>query len=126
MQEQVIDSDGFRLYARSLEVKFELQRVFFNENSARVKLKCVSLVREMSSAIKESVVTIYVPSMDQLSNQKLINWRSDGKHKTLLTLSVWRFLYLHIVICFLLFSLLNVFVRNQKCIVVDFVKGCFG
>lgn len=79
MMEQVIDSDGFRLFSRSLEVKFQLQRVFFTENSARVKLKCVSHVREKPTIIKESVVTIYVPSMDQLSNQKLINWRSDGK-----------------------------------------------
>lgn len=88
MQEQIIDEDGFRLYARSLEVQFPLERVYFAENSARVKLKCVALVREMPTAIKESVVTIYVPSMDQLSNQKLINWRSEGKLLTKLSISL--------------------------------------
>lgn len=80
MQEVITDADGFRLYSRSLEVRFQLVRAFFAENNARVKLKCVSQVREMPTAIKESVVTIYVPSMDQLSNQKLINWRSGGEY----------------------------------------------
>lgn len=79
-RERIDLSDGFQLYSRSLEIRFRLDRTMFIDNSARIKLKCIAKIKEMPTAIRESVVTIYVPSMDQLSNQKLINWRNAGKN----------------------------------------------
>lgn len=78
-REQITEADGFRLYLRSLELRFRLHKNIFGENNSRVKLKCVAHIREVPKAIKESVATIHVPSMDELTNQKLITWRSAGK-----------------------------------------------
>lgn len=78
-REQITEADGFRLYSRSLELRFRLHKNIFGENNSRVKLKCVAHIREVPKAIKESVATIHVPSMDELTNQKLITWRSAGK-----------------------------------------------
>lgn len=78
-RERIDESDGFQLYSRSLEIRFRIDRKMFTDNSARIKLKCIAKIKEMQTSHRESVVTIYVPSMDQLSNQKLINWRNAGK-----------------------------------------------
>ncbi|XP_063704183.1 uncharacterized protein LOC134833697 [Culicoides brevitarsis] len=77
-REQITETDGFRLYSRSVELRFRLYKNIFGENNSRVKLKCVAHIREVPKAIKESVATIHVPSMDELTNQKLITWRSGG------------------------------------------------
>lgn len=82
LREHITEADGFRLYSRSLELRFRLHKTIFGENNSRVKLKCVAHIREVPKAIKESVATIHVPSMDELTNQKLITWRSSTGKST--------------------------------------------
>lgn len=78
-REQISVADGFRVFSRSLELRFRLFRKLFDENNSRIKLKCVAHIREVPKAIRESVATIHVPSMDELTNQKLITWNAAGK-----------------------------------------------
>ncbi|XP_063704191.1 uncharacterized protein LOC134833703 [Culicoides brevitarsis] len=85
LREQVSVADGFRVYSRSLELRFRLFRKLFDENNSRIKLRCVSNIREVPRAIRESVATIHVPSMDELTNQKLITWSSADQKFTRLS-----------------------------------------
>lgn len=71
--------DGLRLYTKSLVLKFRLDFTLLVNSDARIKLKCVARVNGVEREVRESVVTIFIPSMDQLNNQKLINWKSSGK-----------------------------------------------
>lgn len=77
--EQVVQVDGLRLHSKSLVLRFHLDFSFFINGDSRVKLKCVAKVNEVSNEIKESLVTIYIPAMDELNNQKLINWKNSGR-----------------------------------------------
>lgn len=71
---------GLRLYSRSLVLQFRLDFTLLFHGDARIKLKCVAKVNGVPLADKESIVSIYIPSIDQLNNEKLTNWKNSGEY----------------------------------------------
>ncbi|KAG5671332.1 hypothetical protein PVAND_001535 [Polypedilum vanderplanki] len=78
-QETTHDAYGFKLYQRSLEIRFRIDRrnhPFITDS--KIHMKCVSQLRQMASQLRESNHILYVSSWDDLRNQKLINWRGNS------------------------------------------------
>lgn len=79
-QETVYDAYGYKLYQRSLEIRFRIdKRINPFITDGKLHMKCVAQMRQMPSQLRESNHILYVSSMDDLRNQKLINWRSSGE-----------------------------------------------
>lgn len=75
-QESSFDGYGFKLYQRSLEIRFRInKRMNPFISDGKVQMKCVAQIRQMPSQIRESNHMFYVSSIDELRNQKLINWK---------------------------------------------------
>lgn len=80
-QESTIEAYGFKLHQRSLEIRFRIDKKinpFITDG--KVHMKCVAQIRKMPSQIRESNHIFYVSSLDDLKNQKLINWKNSGKY----------------------------------------------
>jgi hypothetical protein len=78
-QETTHDAYGFKLYQRSLEIRFRIdRRVNPFITDSKIHMKCVSQLRQMASQLRESNHILFVSSWDDLRNQKLINWRSNS------------------------------------------------
>ena len=79
-QETIFDAYGFKLYQRSLEIRFRIdKRINPFITDGKIHMKCVAQMRQMPSQLRESNHILYVSSWDDLRNQKLINWRSSGE-----------------------------------------------
>ena len=79
-QESTVDAYGFKLYQRSLEIRFRIdKRINPFITDGKVHMRCVAQIRQMPSQIRESEHIFYVSSWDELRNQKLINWKSSGE-----------------------------------------------
>lgn len=79
-QESTLDAYGFRLYQRSLEIRFRIDKKinpFITDG--KVHMRCVAQIRKLPAQIRESNHIFYVSSWDDLRNQKLINWKSSGE-----------------------------------------------
>jgi hypothetical protein len=79
-QETTFDAYGFKLYQRSLEIRFRIDNKinpFIIDN--KIHMKCVAQLPKMPSQIREKNHILFVSSWDDLRNQKLINWRNSGE-----------------------------------------------
>ncbi|XP_070502821.1 uncharacterized protein [Chironomus tepperi] len=96
-QETIFDAYGFKLYQRSLEIRFRIdKRINPFITDGKIHMKCVAQMRQMPSQLRESNHILYVSSWDDLRNQKLINWKSSASQLQSLK-NV--FLILSIIIC---------------------------
>jgi hypothetical protein len=84
-QETTFDAYGFKLYQRSLEIRFRIDRRGSSSpfiGDGKVHMKCVSQIRQLPTQIRESNHIFFVSSLDDLRNQKLINWKSNSGERT--------------------------------------------
>ncbi|XP_035777318.1 uncharacterized protein LOC118458686 isoform X2 [Anopheles albimanus] len=79
--ETTVENDGFLLRSRTLEIRFYIDEKRLGRLKGKLMLKCLARIDAIPQATRESVQTIYIPTTDELRNQKLINWRSDVNHR---------------------------------------------
>lgn len=80
--ESTVENDGFQLRQRTLEIRFYIDEKRLGKLKGKLVLKCLARIDAIPQATRESTQIIYIPTTDELRNQKLINWRgSDGKWK---------------------------------------------
>lgn len=82
-QELTVDAYGFKLYQRSLEIRFRIDKKinpFITDG--KVRMKCVVQIRHMASQMRESHHIFSVSSWVESRNQKLINWKNSGRIKS--------------------------------------------
>lgn len=93
-QEMTHDAFGFKLYQRSLEIRFRIdKRINPFITDGKIHMKCVAQMRQMASQLRESNHILYVSSIDDLRNQKLINWKGNSGECTLFfTLIIHKFI----------------------------------
>jgi hypothetical protein len=72
-------ADGFDLRYRSIEIRFYVDESILGDVHGKVKLKCVARLENFPKLIREQVTYIYVPSMEELRNQKLTYWKNSGE-----------------------------------------------
>ena len=80
VHENTIEAYGFDLSYRSLEIRFRIDKTRFEFiNTGKIHMKCVSQIMELPSQIRVSNHDFFVSSLDDLRNQKLINWKNSGE-----------------------------------------------
>uniref|UniRef100_A0A182VT45 CD80-like immunoglobulin C2-set domain-containing protein n=1 Tax=Anopheles minimus TaxID=112268 RepID=A0A182VT45_9DIPT len=79
--ETTVENDGFLLRSHTLEVRFYIDEKRLGKLKGKLVLKCLARIESIPQATRESSQIIYTETTDELSNQKLINWRgSDGMY----------------------------------------------
>jgi hypothetical protein len=78
LEETSVEAGGFNLRYRIVEIRFHIDEMILGDEHGKVKLKCVAVVENFPRLVREDVEYIYVPSMEELRNQKLINWRNSA------------------------------------------------
>ena len=58
---------------------FHADKSRFEYFGGLIKLKCVAQIEQIPAAMRETTVNIYITTMDNLLNQRLVNWLSSGK-----------------------------------------------
>lgn len=82
VHENTIEAYGFDLSYRSLEIRFRIDKTRFEFiNTGKIHMKCVSQIMELPSQIRVSNHDFFVSSLDDLRNQKLINWKNSGERQ---------------------------------------------
>ncbi|XP_050100194.1 uncharacterized protein LOC126580892 isoform X2 [Anopheles aquasalis] len=81
--ETTVENDGFLLRSRTLEIRFYIDEKRLGRLKGKLVLKCLARIDAIPQATRESTQTIYIPTTDELRNQKLINWRSDATNHTI-------------------------------------------
>ncbi|ETN64714.1 hypothetical protein AND_003534 [Anopheles darlingi] len=76
--ETTVENDGFLLRSRTLEIRFYIDEKRLGRLKGKLVLKCLARIDAIPQATRESTQIIYIPTTDELRNQKLINWRSAG------------------------------------------------
>lgn len=80
--EASLDAFGFKLYQRSLEIRFRIDKKIYpllnGEHKDKLTMKCVAQIRQAPTKLMESIHTLQVSSAD-IRNQMLINWKNSGK-----------------------------------------------
>lgn len=78
--EASLDAFGFKLYQRSLEIRFRIDKKIYPLLNAENKLqmKCVAQMRLAPTRLMESIHILHVSSAD-IRNQMLINWKNSGE-----------------------------------------------
>uniref|UniRef100_A0A1B0GM27 CD80-like immunoglobulin C2-set domain-containing protein n=1 Tax=Phlebotomus papatasi TaxID=29031 RepID=A0A1B0GM27_PHLPP len=83
LHETTIESDGFQLRFRSLELRFHIDKARHENVRNTMRLKCLARVEQIPTATRESSIAVYIASPDDLTNQKLINYwtNSNSGHR---------------------------------------------
>lgn len=78
--EQVIAAYGLNLTQRSLEIRLRVDKRIDSlvSNSGRVKMQCLSQIRQMPTLIREAEHTFAVQPLYE-THLKLINWKNSGE-----------------------------------------------
>ncbi|KFB37875.1 AGAP000937-PA-like protein [Anopheles sinensis] len=75
--ETTVENDGFLLRYRTLEIRFYIDEKRLGKLKGKLALKCLARIDSIPQATRESTQIIYIPTTDELRNQKLINWRGS-------------------------------------------------
>lgn len=78
-QETTIQANDFYLRYRSLETRFHLDESRWR-SSKQLTLKCIARIDKFPSLTRERTHKIFIVSTDDLTNQKLVNWRNSGNY----------------------------------------------
>ncbi|XP_058127030.1 uncharacterized protein LOC131290910 [Anopheles ziemanni] len=82
--ETTVENDGFLLRYRTLEIRFYIDEKRLGKLKGKLALKCLARIDSIPQATRESTQIIYIPTTDELRNQKLINWRgSDAAYRAI-------------------------------------------
>ncbi|EAT38383.1 AAEL009729-PA [Aedes aegypti] len=82
-QETTIESDGFILRYRTLELRFHIDEARLGKIKGKLMLKCLARIDAFPQGTRETTQVVYIPMTDELRNQKLINWRNGAGMKYL-------------------------------------------
>lgn len=86
--ETTINTDGFILRSRSVEIRFRIDKTRLAKSQGIMKMKCLAKIEQFPAATREKTTKVFIMSAnDFLNNQKLINWRSSGEYFFLFTSS---------------------------------------
>ena len=80
-QETTIQSEEFTLHYRSLEIRFHIDKTRFS-TIKNIQMKCIAKIERFPRLTREKSYRLYIASTDDLTNQKLVNWKhssSTGK-----------------------------------------------
>jgi hypothetical protein len=79
--ESTLDGFGFKLYQRSLEIRFRIdKRINPFITDGKVHMKCVAQIRKLPSQIREANHIFYVATQDSLKNSMLMtHWKNSGE-----------------------------------------------
>jgi hypothetical protein len=79
--ESTLDGFGFKLYQRSLEIRFRIdKRINPFITDGKVHMKCVAQIRKIPSQIREANHIFYVSPQDSLKNSMLMtHWKNSGE-----------------------------------------------
>ncbi|XP_041774746.1 uncharacterized protein LOC121594927 isoform X2 [Anopheles merus] len=92
--ESTVENDGFQLRQRTLEIRFYIDEKRLGKLKGKLVLKCLARIDAIPQATRESTQIIYIPTTDELRNQKLINWRgSDASSLQYATLARFSVLF---------------------------------
>lgn len=78
-QEVPIETNDFQLHYKSLVLSFTIERARFGDVNGEMKLTCSSRIIPIPIANRKTTVSIFVPKLDDLVNQKLINSSNSGE-----------------------------------------------
>lgn len=78
--EASLDAFGFKLYQRSLEIRFRIDKRVLQLLNAdqKLQMKCVAQMRLAPTRLMESIHVLHVSTTD-IRNQMLINWKNSGE-----------------------------------------------
>lgn len=78
--ETTINTDGFILRSRSVEIRFRIDKTRSAKSQGIMKMKCLAKIEQFPTATREKTTKVFIMSAnDFLNNQKLINWRNSGE-----------------------------------------------
>jgi hypothetical protein len=79
--EEIIDAYGFKMYQRSLEIRFRIDERTIPYINEKVTIRCVSQMKGLPSETRESAQIFTVATEPELKNQKLIKWNNSGERE---------------------------------------------
>ncbi|KAJ6639017.1 hypothetical protein Bhyg_11756 [Pseudolycoriella hygida] len=80
--ETTINTDGFILRSRSVEIRFRIDKTRLAKSRGIMKMKCLAKIDQFPAATREKTAKVFIMSADDfLNNQKLINWRNSEIRK---------------------------------------------
>lgn len=82
--ETSMDGFGMKMYRRSLEIRFKIDKRIYPLLTAEGKLhmKCIAQIRQLPTRLMESNHVLQVLTSQVIKNQMLINWKNSGNfHK---------------------------------------------
>lgn len=77
--ETTINANGFTLRARSMEIRFRIDKARFDNSPGIIKIKCLAKIERFPAATREKTHKVFIMSDEYLSNLKLINSQNSGK-----------------------------------------------
>lgn len=84
-QESTVDAYGFRLYQRSLEIRYRIDNQFYASSNlnreVEVSMRCVAQLQKLPSIARDTRVVFTVYSND--IDPKIQRWGSSGEHEKL-------------------------------------------
>lgn len=80
--ETTIQSGEFQLRYQSLVLQFTIVKKMLI-NGKRLSIKCVAIFDRFPSKNRQAYQDIHILSTDDVANQKLVNFKNDGKFKYL-------------------------------------------
>lgn len=84
--ETTMNTDGFVLHSRSLEIRFHIHKARLINTGGELKMKCLANIIKIPSQARESTRLADILSEDGLHNQKLVNWKNSGHKNNILVM----------------------------------------
>lgn len=84
--------DGFGVYIRSLNLRYQLDKSRLGDAGPNIQLKCVARINEVPDAAKEASVSIYVPALERTRNHVSAHHRSAGSIRVFINQLMWPWL----------------------------------
>ena len=79
--DSITSKSGFTLRSGSMEIRLRVDKALLDTRNDYFYLKCVARNSKFESQTRERSMRVNIVTNDYLSIQKLINYRSQGKHQ---------------------------------------------
>lgn len=79
--ETTMDGFGMKMYRRSLEIRFRIDKSMYPMLTVdgKIVMKCVAHIRQLPTRLMESRHTLQILTAKDIKNQMLINWKNSGE-----------------------------------------------
>lgn len=78
IRETRMEMNGFAVYIRNLNLRFQLDKSRLGDAGPHIRLKCVANIVEVPDSVKETTISFYVPALERTRNHVSAHHRSSG------------------------------------------------